>query len=89
MNFDRPHLLAIQDPMVGSLFNVHSSPRLNNLSIFSCKFTYSNCDVQAPDNDIGKNSFNYFKVIVLSRWTRSSVSHFVNVWILGVLIGDP
>ncbi|KAG2590717.1 terminal nucleotidyltransferase 4B-like [Panicum virgatum] len=31
MNFDRPHLLAIQDPM-------------------------------APDNDIGKNSFNYFKV---------------------------
>ncbi|ONM39418.1 Nucleotidyltransferase family protein [Zea mays] len=31
MNHDRPHLLAIQDPM-------------------------------APDNDIGKNSFNYFKV---------------------------
>ncbi|RLN24933.1 hypothetical protein C2845_PM07G18430 [Panicum miliaceum] len=31
MNLDRPHLLAIQDPMV-------------------------------PDNDIGKNSFNYFKV---------------------------
>ncbi|KAF8675747.1 hypothetical protein HU200_047231 [Digitaria exilis] len=31
MNLDRPHLLAIQDPM-------------------------------APDNDIGKNSFNYFKV---------------------------
>uniref|UniRef100_A0A0A9HLU7 Uncharacterized protein n=1 Tax=Arundo donax TaxID=35708 RepID=A0A0A9HLU7_ARUDO len=31
MNLERPHLLAIQDPM-------------------------------APDNDIGKNSFNYFKV---------------------------
>ncbi|XP_062206474.1 uncharacterized protein LOC133908454 [Phragmites australis] len=31
VNLDRPHLLAIQDPMV-------------------------------PDNDIGKNSFNYFKV---------------------------
>lgn len=31
INYDRPHLLAIQDPM-------------------------------APDNDIGKNSFNYFKV---------------------------
>ncbi|OEL19311.1 Non-canonical poly(A) RNA polymerase PAPD5 [Dichanthelium oligosanthes] len=47
MNLDRPHLLAIQDPM-------------------------------APDNDIGKNSFNYFKVIALPRWTHCSASHFVN-----------